>query len=155
MNDTLKTLSISLCSSLCTALFVVACTAGADKFDDDDDGEWESGTDAEWGSGTGDEWGPGGGTGGDAGPDGVTSAELSDCVLRQIASWEPIAGEDGVEEDFDDFRWEGQLEMWAWDGEYYTQNHQQRGLYTVEYGKRNYWWRDVERECKRRVYISE
>ena len=44
---------------------------------------------------------------------------------------------------------------WAWDGEFYTQNHQQRGLYTVEYGKRNDWWRDVERECKKRVYISE
>ena len=81
MNDTLKTLSISLCSSLCTALLLVACTAGADKPDDDDD-------EAEWGSGTDDEWGPGGGTGSDAGPDGVTSAELSDCVLREIASWE-------------------------------------------------------------------
>jgi hypothetical protein len=93
MNDTLKTLSISLCSSLCTALLVVACTAGADKPDDDDE--------TEWGSGTDDEWAPGGGTGSDAGPDGVTSAELTDCVLREMASW-------AVDEEAADYpSWEG------------------------------------------------
>jgi len=98
MTDTLKTLSISLCSSLCTALLVVACTAGADKPDDDDE--------TEWGSGTDDEWAPGGGTGGDAGPDEVTSAALSDCVLREMASAELLFPEG-------DFilEWEGEF-LW-------------------------------------------
>ena len=46
--DTLKTITISLTSSFCTALFIVACSASADKsgeppsltsgYDDDDDG---------------------------------------------------------------------------------------------------------------------
>ncbi len=106
MNDTFKTLSISFCSSLCTALLVVACTAGADDRSDDDD------ADTEWGSGTADEWAPGGGTGGDAGPDGVTSAELSDCVLREIASMEPTYIEDHAEE-YVLKDWEGDLLLWS------------------------------------------
>ena len=54
--DLLKTITVSLTSSFCTALFVVACTAGAEK-------PPETSTDD------------------------LTSAALSDCVLREIASW--------------------------------------------------------------------
>ncbi len=92
-SDLLKTLTVSLTSSFCTALFVVACTAGAEKpghdgahddsdheddaaVEDDDDGA--GGTDAGGGSGNvGDD-------GGDD-DDGLSSADLA-AVQADIAS---------------------------------------------------------------------
>ena len=53
-SDLLKTLTVSLTSSFCTALFVVACTAGAEKPPE------TSADDGEWGSYADDDGGPGG-----------------------------------------------------------------------------------------------
>ena len=92
-SDLLKTLTVSLTSSFCTALFVVACTAGAEKPSE------TSADDGEWGSDADDDGGPGDD---DGSSDGLTSAEMSDCVLREIASWESNSIElDGVEYETD------------------------------------------------------
>ncbi len=81
MQDTLKTLSISLCSSICTALLVVACTAGADKLDDDDD-DWDN-------DGTSETAPPDVGFGGDDG-DGLSSEELAELTATVAAQQEAI-----------------------------------------------------------------
>jgi hypothetical protein len=92
-SDLLKTITVSLASSFCTALFVVACTAGAEKPSE------TSTEDGEWGSDADDDGGPGDDEGSS---DGLTSAEMSDCVLREIASWDEGRIElDGVEYDDD------------------------------------------------------
>jgi len=54
-SDLLKTLTVSLTSSFCTALFVVACTAGAEKPSETsaEDGEWGSDADDDGGSDVG------------------------------------------------------------------------------------------------------
>jgi|TARA_R100000458_G_scaffold58772_1_gene67542 hypothetical protein len=77
MQDTLKTLSISLCSSICTALFVVACTAAADKSDTSSDGypEYE---DEEGGS-------TGGGSGGGVDGGGDDDADDMDSITEALA----------------------------------------------------------------------
>jgi hypothetical protein len=85
----MKTISVSLTSSMCTALFVVACTAGAEKPSE------TSTEDGEWGSDADDDGGPGGD---DGSSDGLTSAEMSDCVLREIASWQGSVEWNGVVE---------------------------------------------------------
>ena len=99
-SDLLKTLTVSLTSSFCTALFVVACTAGAEKPSE------TSADDGEWGSDADDDGGPGGD---DGSSDGLTSAEMSDCVLRKVASWPVSVESDG--------EWDGVVEF---DGNIYV-----------------------------------
>jgi hypothetical protein len=79
--DLLKTITVSLTSSFCTALFVVACTAGADSKTDltAPDAPGSDGVD-DPGDG-GDDPGDGGDDPGDGG-DGVDAATLADLELR-------------------------------------------------------------------------
>jgi hypothetical protein len=87
--DFLKMVGVSLSSSICTAVFVVACTAGAEKMGDDDRGSSDevAEDDGDGGSGEGDDHGgdsdgdgsDGPGDDGDDGDD-VTAAELAELA---------------------------------------------------------------------------
>ena len=80
--DILKTLTVSLTSSLCTALFVVACTAGADKLDEDDD-DWDN-------DGTTESEPPDVGFGDDGDDEGLSSEELAELTATVAAQQEAI-----------------------------------------------------------------
>jgi hypothetical protein len=114
-SDLLKTITVSLTSSFCTALFVVACTAGADSKTDHtaSDASGSDGVD-DPGDG-GDDPGDGGDDPGDGG-DGVDAATLADLELRiadlelevrelkdNTFRWETFEVEcpDGTDEDFE------------------------------------------------------
>jgi hypothetical protein len=63
--ELMKMVGVSVCSSLCTAVFVVACTAAADKVDDDERGSGEELAEDGGGSGGDEDDGDGPGDGGD------------------------------------------------------------------------------------------
>tara|TARA_B100000530_G_scaffold30887_1_gene18461 strand:+ start:57 stop:446 length:390 start_codon:yes stop_codon:yes gene_type:complete len=80
-SDLLKTLTVSLTSSFCTALFVVACTAGAEKPPE------TSAEDGEWGSDAGDDGGSDvGGGGGDVDAATLAALELRVAELENFQS---------------------------------------------------------------------
>jgi len=83
--ELMKMVGVSVCSSLCTAVFVVACTASADKMDDDERGSGDelAEDDGEDGGGSGsdDDDGDGPGDGGDDGDD-VSAADLAELAAQ-------------------------------------------------------------------------
>ena len=83
--ELMKTIGVSLTSSLCTALFVVACTAGAEKMSHDDrgsdDGAEDDGEDDDGSGGNDDDGGDGPGDDGDDG-DGVSAADLAELAAQ-------------------------------------------------------------------------
>jgi hypothetical protein len=72
--ELMKTISVCLTSSMCTAMFVVACTAGAEKMSEGGDGS----------GGSSDDGGDGPGDDGDDG-DGMSAADLAALEARVLA----------------------------------------------------------------------
>jgi hypothetical protein len=80
--DFLKMVGVSLSSSICTAVFVVACTAGAEKMGDDDRGSSDevAEDDGDGGGGEGDDDGGSDGPGDGDGDDAVSAAEIAELA---------------------------------------------------------------------------
>ena len=84
--ELMKMVGVSVCSSLCTAVFVVACTAAADKVDDDERGSGEELAEDGGGSGGDEDDGDGPGDGGDDDDNGSgdddDDGDLADLVTQ-------------------------------------------------------------------------